>query len=62
MEEIKKGGTEVGVVAETIYAAATDGTDRLRYLVGEDAKAFATQLASVDGEDNFAHMTTMFRL
>ena len=27
-------------VAKTIYEAATDGTDRLRYLVGEDARGF----------------------
>jgi len=29
------------MVAETIYNASTDGTDRLRYLVGKDAKLFA---------------------
>ena len=62
MEEVKKGGTEVGVVAETIYTAATDGTDRLRYLVGEDAKSWAAQLAGIDGEQYFAHMTAMFGL
>ena len=62
MEEVKKGGTEVGAVAETIYTAATDGTDRLRYLVGEDAKTWAAQLAGIDGEQYFAHMTAMFGL
>jgi len=62
MDEVKKGGTEVGVVAETIYTAATDGTDRLRYLVGEDAKTWAAQLAAIDGEDYFAHMSTVFGL
>src|SRR4051812_24755334 len=62
MDEVKKGGTEVGVVAETIYTAATDGTDRLRYLVGEDAKAWAAQLSAMDGENYFSHMTTMFGL
>jgi NAD(P)-dependent dehydrogenase (short-subunit alcohol dehydrogenase family) len=30
-------------VAATIYQAATDGTDQLRYLVGEDAKFFIAQ-------------------
>ena len=30
MEEVAKHGTQVGVSAETIYEAATDGTDRLR--------------------------------
>jgi NADP-dependent 3-hydroxy acid dehydrogenase YdfG len=62
MEEVKKGGTNVSVVAETIYTAATDGTDRLRYLVGEDAKGWAAQLAAMDGENYFAHMSAMFGL
>lgn len=29
-----------GEVAEVIYRAATDGSDRLRYLVGDDARGF----------------------
>ena len=61
-EEIRKGGTQVGVVAETIYTAATDGTDRLRYLVGEDAKTWAAQLAAMDGENYFSHMSAVFGL
>ena len=61
-EEIAKHGTEVGVAAETIYEAATDGTDRLRYLVGDDAKAWAAMLAGMDGEQYFANMTAMFDL
>jgi NADP-dependent 3-hydroxy acid dehydrogenase YdfG len=62
MEEITKHGTDVGVVAEAIYEAATDGTDRLRYLVGEDAKQFADMLARMDGEQYFANMSMMFGL
>ena len=62
MEEIRKGGTEVGVAAETIYEAATDGNDRFRYLVGEDAKTWAAQLASTDPEDYFAGMIAKFGL
>jgi prefoldin subunit 5 len=62
MEEITKHGTEVSVAAETIYEAATDGNDRLRYLVGEDAKAWAAMLAGMDGEHYFANMSAMFGL
>ena len=62
MEELWKNGTEVAVAAETIYEAATDGSDRLRYLVGEDAKTWATMLASMDGEQYFANMSAMFGL
>jgi NADP-dependent 3-hydroxy acid dehydrogenase YdfG len=62
MEGLWKNGTEVAVAAETIYEAATDGSDRLRYLVGEDAKTWATMLASMDGEQYFANMSAMFGL
>jgi hypothetical protein len=34
----------------------------LRYLVGEDAKTWATMLASMDGEQYFANMSAMFGL
>ena len=61
-EEIRKHGTAVGVAAETIYEAATDGTDRLRYLVGDDARQFAAMLASMDGEEYFANMSGLFGL
>ncbi len=33
-------GTSPAVVAETIYRAATDGSKRLRYVVGSDAKLY----------------------
>ena len=62
IEEIWKHGTEVHVAAETIYQSATDGTDRLRYLVGEDAKAWAAMLAGMDGEQYFANMSAIFGL
>jgi NADP-dependent 3-hydroxy acid dehydrogenase YdfG len=62
MEELWKNGTEVAVAAETIYEAATDGRDRLRYLVGEDAKSWAAMLAGMDGEQYFANMSGMFSL
>lgn len=62
MEQLWKNGTEVAVAAETIYQAATDGSDRLRYLVGEDAKAWAAMLAGLDGEQYFANMSAVFGL
>ena len=62
MEEIRKHGTAVSVAAEAIYEAATDGTDRLRYLVGDDAKSHAARLASMDGEQYFASMGKIFGL
>ncbi len=62
MGEIAKNGTPVGAAAEAIYDAATDGTDRLRYLVGEDAKAFAAMLAGMDAEQYFANMAAIFGL
>ncbi|MGA7157471.1 MAG: SDR family oxidoreductase [Acidobacteriaceae bacterium] len=62
MEQITKQGTAVGEVAEAIYEAATDGTDRLRYLVGDDAKSHAARLASMDGEQYFASMGKIFGL
>ncbi|MEM9336389.1 MAG: SDR family oxidoreductase [Patescibacteria group bacterium] len=42
------GAAPASIVAETIYEAATDGTNTLRYLVGEDAKAIAANRASQD--------------
>jgi short-subunit dehydrogenase len=62
MEEIRKHGTEVGLAAEAIYEAAIDGTDRFRYLVGDDAKEWAAMLAGMDGEQYFANMSAMFGL
>ena len=44
------------------YEAATDGSDRFRYLVGEDAKAWAAMLAGMDGEQYFANISGMFGL
>src|SRR5438105_4653503 len=41
-------GAEAAVAAEVIYIAATDGTDQLRYTVGEDAKQLAAQRNTQD--------------
>ena len=36
------------LVAETIWEAVTDGTDTIRYLVGEDAKSWAADRKALD--------------
>jgi NADP-dependent 3-hydroxy acid dehydrogenase YdfG len=48
------------LVAETIYQAATDGTNQFRYVVGEDAKTLL-KLREEMGEEAFLqHMTQQF--
>jgi len=46
----------------TIYAAATDDSEQLRHIVGEDAKAFAGDRARLDDQEYFAHMAKQFGL
>ena len=53
-------GGESSAVAEVIYTAATDGTDQLRYTVGENAKARLAQRASQDDATFFAGMRALF--
>jgi hypothetical protein len=36
------------IVAETIYQAATDGSDQLRYIAGEDAKQIIAARKQMD--------------
>lgn len=44
-----KAATTSGQIAEVVYEAATDGTNRLRYVCGEDAKEwYALRLAKGD--------------
>ncbi len=38
MPKMSENASSANLVAEVIYEAATDGTDTLRYVVGEDAK------------------------
>lgn len=48
-------------VAETIYTAATDGQDRLRYVVGEDAKGWIEARTHMSDEDYERHMRQFFK-
>jgi len=62
MDQIWTQGTKVGVAAEAIYAAATDDSDQLRYVIGDDAKTFAGDRARLDDEEYFTHMRKLFGL
>jgi NAD(P)-dependent dehydrogenase (short-subunit alcohol dehydrogenase family) len=42
------------MVAQVIYQAATDGTDQLRYIAGDDAKMIIEMRAKVSQEDYYA--------
>lgn len=59
MEEIVTKGAPASVAADVIYGAATDDTDQLRYLVGEDAKQFAADRASMNDDVYFRHLRQM---
>jgi NAD(P)-dependent dehydrogenase (short-subunit alcohol dehydrogenase family) len=49
-------------VARVIHNAATDGTDRLRYLVGDDARGFIRAWDEMSNEDYVAFMRSRFPL
>ena len=48
MESLLENASEPIVVANVIYEAATDGTDKLRYTAGEDAKAIMVNRKELD--------------
>jgi NAD(P)-dependent dehydrogenase (short-subunit alcohol dehydrogenase family) len=47
-------------VAKVIHEAATDGTDRLRYLVGDDARGFIRAWDGMSNQDYVAFMRSRF--
>lgn len=47
-------------VAQVIYQAATDGTDQLRYLVGDDTRGFVKARKTMSDEDYIAFMRSRF--
>jgi short-subunit dehydrogenase len=57
---MRADGAEALVAAEVIFTAATDGTDQLRYTVGEDARRLASQRGSQDDATFFAGMRRLF--
>ncbi|MFF0826447.1 SDR family oxidoreductase [Brevibacillus sp. NPDC003359] len=50
------------LVAETIYQAATDGTSKLRYVVGEDANTLINMKDDVGDEQYMKNITEHFSL
>jgi len=54
------GWSEPRVVSEAVWEAATDGTDKIRYLAGEDAKQMAAGRSQMDDEAWVAMMKTNF--
>jgi NAD(P)-dependent dehydrogenase (short-subunit alcohol dehydrogenase family) len=50
------------LVAEVIYQAATDGTDKLRYLAGKDAEATYAKWKEMDNEAFFTMINSTFGL
>ncbi len=47
-------------VAEVVFQAATDGSDRLRYLVGDDARGFVRARRTLAEDDYVAFMRRQF--
>ena len=60
VEPGRANGADPSVAAQVIYTAATDGTDQLRYLAGEDAKQLIGQRLSQDDETFFQHWRVRF--
>jgi len=57
-----ENASPASVVAEVIYEAATDGTNKLRYTAGEDAKDIVAQRKEADDESFFTGIKALFKL
>ncbi len=51
--EFLKEGVKPELVAEVIYRAATDGSDKLRYLAGDDAQRWQVERGSMNDDEYF---------
>jgi NAD(P)-dependent dehydrogenase (short-subunit alcohol dehydrogenase family) len=60
--ERASGYSEASDIAEVIYTAATDGTDRLRYLAGKDAEAMAIDRHRLSDEEYARWAISSFNL
>jgi NAD(P)-dependent dehydrogenase (short-subunit alcohol dehydrogenase family) len=56
-----ENGSEPIVVAKVIYEAATDGTDKLRYTAGEDAKQIVGLRKQLDDEEFIQNVKSMMK-
>jgi NAD(P)-dependent dehydrogenase (short-subunit alcohol dehydrogenase family) len=54
--------SEPEVIVEVIYTAATDGTNQLRYIAGEDAKLVIGVKQSVSDREYMHYMTHRYKL
>lgn len=57
-----ENASPASVVADVIYEAATDGTNKLRYTAGEDARNIVAKRIVTDDEDFFHSIKSMFKL
>jgi NAD(P)-dependent dehydrogenase (short-subunit alcohol dehydrogenase family) len=57
-----KGGSDPIVAAQTVWEAATDGTDRLRYIAGEDAKQIIAARKQMDDPEYLALLRSQMGL
>ncbi|WP_345949313.1 SDR family oxidoreductase [Mucilaginibacter sp. PAMB04274] len=57
-----ENASPASVVAEVIYEAATDGTKKLRYTAGEDAKGIVARRQEADDDTFFSEVKVMFKL
>ena len=60
--DLMANASEPKLVAEVIYAAATDGTDQLRYLAGADAEQYMANRNSQDDATFLGGIKQMFGL
>ncbi|MCL6602134.1 MAG: SDR family oxidoreductase [Paenibacillus sp.] len=62
MEKDPAYASQASLVAETIYQAATDGTSRLRYVVGPDARTLIDMKENSGDEEYMKNITMHFGL
>jgi len=60
--ERRSGYSEADDIARIIFEAATDGSDRLRYLAGQDAQAMAAHRAQISDEEHVVESVERFHL
>ncbi|USB33191.1 SDR family oxidoreductase [Paenibacillus sp. YPG26] len=60
MEQLSSYASPAELVAETIYQAATDGTPKFRYVVGEDAKMLIQMKEITPDEEYLANIRQHF--
>ncbi len=61
-EKLLGNASPASLVADVIYTAATDGTNQLRYIAGEDAKTWIANRKQVDDETFIEGIKSQFGL